>query len=186
MAFPSFPVTDTSNKVSVFDSNFNQLFPDATIIKLNIKEEAKVMEHPLETGATVSDHAITQPIEIEMDIFINSTSYKNTYNIIVKLFHDFSFLTVQTNTDTYKNQIIQSMPHVESSDIFDGTVINMKLKEALFIEPQYGSVPISPRNPKNSSTTGRGTQNPQPPVDNRGVGTKIADAISGKPGPGGS
>lgn len=179
MAFPSFPVTDTNNKVSVFDNNFNQLFPEAKIIKLTIKEEAKVMEHPLETGATVSDHAITQPVEIEMDVFINSTTYKNTYNIIVKLFHEFSFLTVQTNTDTYKNQIIQSMPHVESSEIFDGTIINMKLKEALFVEPQYGTVPISPRNPRNSSTTGRGTQNGNPPEDNRGVGTKIVDWAAG-------
>jgi hypothetical protein len=159
MAFPSFPTQNTADTVAVFDSNFNQLFPDAKIIKVNVKEEAKVMEHPLETGETVSDHAIIQPIEIEMDVFIKGIDYKNTYSIINKLFHDFSLLTVQTNTGTYEKQMISSMPHIESSDIFDGTIINIKMKEALFIEPQYGTVPISPKRPKNKSTNDRGNQN---------------------------
>jgi hypothetical protein len=158
MAFPSFPTQNTTDEVAVFDNNFNQLFPMAKIIKVNVKEEAKVMEHPLETGETISDHAIIQPIEIEIDVLIQGIDYKNTYAIINKLFQDFSLLTVQTNTGTYKNQLISSMPHIESSDIFDGTIINIKTKEALFVEPQYGNIPISPRNPKNRSTNDRGNQ----------------------------
>lgn len=167
MSFPSFPTQNTTNPVAVFDSNFNQLFPDAKIIKVNVKEESKVMEHPLETGQTVSDHAIIQPIEIEMDIFIRGIDYKNTYSIINKLFQDFSLLTVQTNTGTYKNQLISSMPHLESAEVFDGTVINLKLKEALFVDPQYGEVPVSPRNPKNRSTNDRGNQNGSPATPSR-------------------
>lgn len=159
MPFPSFPVSNTSNQVAIFDKDFNQLFPEAKIIKVSIKEDIKVMEHPLETGETITDHAIIQPIEIEIDILIRNPNYINTYNIIKKLATDFTELTVQTNTGTYQNQIIASMPHIESSEVYDGAIINLKLKEALFITPQYGTVPISPKNPKNSSTNDRGTQN---------------------------
>lgn len=158
MAFPSFPSTDSNNRVVVFDKDFNQLFPEAKIIKLTIKEESKVMEHPLETGETVTDHATIQPVEIEMDIFVGGNNYKNTYSIIGKLFQDFSLLTVQTNTGVYKNQLIASMPHMESAEIYEGAIINLKLKEALFIEPQYGAVPVYPKNPTNKSTVDRGNQ----------------------------
>ncbi len=161
MALPSFPITNTENRVAVFDQNSNQLFPDAKIIKVSVKEEAKVMEHPLETGETVTDHAITQPVQIDLDIFIKNPSYQNTYNIVKKLFNDFTLVTVQTITGTYSNQLIQSMPHEEKSDVYDGTIISLKLKEALFIMPQYGTVPISPKNPKNSSTNDLGSQNGQ-------------------------
>lgn len=159
MPLPSFPITNTSNKVAVFDNNFNQLFPEAKIIKINVKEDITLMDHPLETGETLTDHAIIEPIEIEMDILIRDPNYINTYNIVKKLATEFTELTVQTNTGTYQNQVISSMPHIESNEIYDGTIINLKFKQALFITPQYGTVPISPKNQNNNSTTDRGTQN---------------------------
>lgn len=162
MPFPSFPIHNTRDNIVVFDNNYNQLFPDAIMMQVNIKEEAKVMEHPIETGETITDHAITQPVEIELDIFVPSFSYKNTYNIVNKIFLDFTLVNVQTNTATYTNQLISSMPHAESAEMIDSTVIHLKLKQALFIQPQYGEVPISPKNPNNGSTNDRGVQNPSP------------------------
>ena len=43
---PSY-ATDT---VAIFDQDYNQLFRNARAIKAVVKEQSKVMEHPVESG----------------------------------------------------------------------------------------------------------------------------------------
>jgi hypothetical protein len=160
MAFPSFPIQGTEDLVAIFDQNFNQIVPEAKIAKVdNVGEEVTLMEHPLETGETITDHAIVKPVEIQLQVFTDGINLKNTYSTLKNLFKSFALLTIRTKTDIYENQIISSMPHTESSDMYDAIIINLKLKEAFFVQPQYGSVPIYPKSQKHSSTVDRGNQN---------------------------
>lgn len=160
MALPSFPIQTTEDLVAIFDQNFNQIVPEAKIAKVeNVDEKVKLMEHPLETGEPITDHAIVEPIEIQLQVFTDGINLKNTYSTLKNLFKSFTLLTIRTKTDIYKNQLLSSMPHTESSDMYDAIIINLKLKEAFFVQPQYGNVPIFPRNNKNKSTVDRGSQN---------------------------
>lgn len=158
MALPSFPTFNARDAVLVMDENYNQVFPDAKIIDVLVKEESKLMDHPVEDSKTITDHGIILPIEIEMKIYIPPHSLKNTYNIIKSLLEKFTPLTIQTYSASYKNQVISSMPHSENSEVFQATIMTLKTHEVQFVQPQYSDAPISPKNPNNASTNDRGVQ----------------------------
>ena len=96
----------SADVVAVFDQDFNQVFENARPIKAAVNEESKIMDHPLETGATISDHQIFLPIGIELSLILSRDDYRSVYQQIKQLFRTNSILTVQTRTDSYPNMLI--------------------------------------------------------------------------------
>ena len=145
--------------VAVFDDQFNQVFVNARPIKGTVNESAKVMEHPVETGATITDHIIFQPIEIELSLMLTSADYRSVYQQIKDIYLAGRLLTVQTRTSTHQNMLIQQLPREESTDVFNGISVALRLKEANFVTAQFGSLPEkSVANKSQSSTVARGQQ----------------------------
>lgn len=154
--------TNAQDVVGVFDSSLNQIFEEARAVKVTVKEEAKVMEHPLEDGSSITDHKIILPIEIELSIIIQSDDYKSVYEKIKQYYLGNELITVQTKTGEYASLVIQSMPHDEVADMFDTIAIAMKLKEVKLVQPQFGSLPPKKVANKNqASTVKKGEQQPQ-------------------------
>jgi|ERR1700733_751634 len=141
--------------VAIFDQSYNRLFPNASSIKATIKETAKTMEHPIETGAIITDHRIIMPVEIELALILLSFDYQNTYSTIKQFYLNATLMVVQTRSGIYENQMIASMPHEEDPTQFDVITLILGLKQVLFVAPQYGVVP---KLPKNSTTVRRGAQ----------------------------
>lgn len=156
------PRQTVTDNVALLDSNYNQLFSDARPIKAVIKEESKVMEHPLETGAVVTDHTVIQPVEIELSMIVQKENVQDTYQQLKTYYLNRTFLIVQTFTDAYTNQFIQALPHEEAADQFGAITIGLKLKQALVVTSST-STTITPKKPANSSTVDRGTQQPVQP-----------------------
>lgn len=148
-----------SDEVGVFTQNFTQVFPRARIIRASIEEPSKTMEHPLETGAVITDHRIIQPIRIELSTILQASDYKSTYRQIKQLFLNGTLLLVQTKSSVYRNQLIAEMPHEEDPSMFDALAVAIKLKEAQFVSAQFG---IVPQNPKDSASVDRGQVQPKP------------------------
>lgn len=148
---PSFAV-DT---VAVFTQDFQQVFKEARAIKAVVKEEAKVMEHPVETGAIITDHRIILPVEIQLSMILLPDSYQDVYKVIRQYYLNSTLLVVQTRSGIYTNQLISSMPHEEDPDQYDVLVLALGLKEVQFVSAQYGVVP---KEAKNSTTVRKGTQ----------------------------
>lgn len=142
--------------VGFYDKDFNQVFSKARPMKAIIKESSKVMEHPLEQGATMVDHRVILPIEIEILVLLNSEDPRDVYQQIKQVFLSASLLNVQTRAAVYSNQLMYDIPHEEDPEIYDAFALSIKLKEALLVTAQEGK--IAPRNKKNSSTTNRGNQ----------------------------
>lgn len=166
-----FPSVDA---VAVYDQAFNQVFPKARALKATIKEEAKVMEHPVETGATITDHRIILPVEIELSMIVFSSDYQDTYNNIKQYYLNSTLLIVQTRTSTYVNQLISGIPHEEDPAQYDVLTIAIKLKEVQFVTSQSTVVP---KNPANNRTVDRG--NIQPKTVPSGVPSIAHDVIFG-------
>lgn len=166
--FDTLLLTTPYDKVAVFDQDFNQVFPDARSIKAVVKEEAKVMQHPLETGATTTDHRIILPVEIELSVVLQSPNYQDTYNQIRQLYLNATLLIVQTRSGIYYNQLISSMPHEENPDMYDALTVALTLTETQFATTTYD---FSPKNVNQSSTIDRGNQQSLPP--NPGVSQSI-------------
>jgi hypothetical protein len=150
------------DQVAIFDQNFKQIFATARPLKAVVKEQAKLMEHPIETGATIVDHRIILPVEIELSLVLESyfgvsVEYQQVYNAIREAYLNSVLLTVQTRSGVYTNQLIQSLPHEEDPTQYDVLTLALSLKQVIFVTAQYGT---TPKNPSNSNTTNRGMQLP--------------------------
>jgi len=147
--------TTTVDTVAIFTSGGTQLFKNARPLKVLVREQAKVMEHPTETGTIISDHRIILPIDIDISILVTSVDYPDVYKAIKQYYANATLLTVQTRTGTYTNQVIAALPHQEDADIYNGITIALSMRQIRFVTPQYGIVPQSPTD---ATTVDRGTQ----------------------------
>lgn len=143
------------DSVAIFDQNYNQLFQKAKSIKVAIKENSKLMEHPIESGAIITDHRIVMPIEIDMSLIIVSSDYADVYKSIRQYYYNATLLIVQTRAAIYKNQLIEALPHEEDPNMYDALTIALSLKQVFYVAAQYVQ---SPKYPSNSNTQKRGTQ----------------------------
>ena len=153
--------TNAQDVVAVLAADFSQVFPNARALKVAINRSSKAMEHPLETGATITDHRIILPVTADLSIVIASSDYKAVYQQVGDLFRRGELLTVQTRVESFPNMLIEKMPHEESADMLDGVAVAVTLKEAKFVTPQFSTLPPSKvARPKDSDTVKRGQQQP--------------------------
>ena len=143
--------------VAVFTQDFTQIFRNARAIKAVVKEQAKVMEHPVESGAIITDHRIILPTEVELSLILTPATYRETYDQINQYYLEGTLLIVQTRSGIYVNQLIHSMPHEEDTNLFNTITLALGLKEVQFVTAKYTT---TPRNPKNTNTKQRGAQQP--------------------------
>ncbi len=148
-----------SDAVAVFTEDYTQVFRTARAIKAVVKETAKLMEHPIETGAIITDHRIILPVEIELSLVLIASDYQNVYKQIRQYYYNATLLYVQTRAGLYLNQLIQSMPHEEDPDQYDVLTLALHLRQVQYVTAQFSVVP---KNISNSSTTNRGTQQGMP------------------------
>ena len=164
---PNNPLTTINNLlpsaavdyVAIFDQNFTQLFQQARAIKAVIKEQAKVMEHPVESGAIITDHRIILPVEIEISLILSSADYQSVYKAIRQYYLNATLLVIQTRAGIYENQLISALPHEEDPTMFDALAIALSLKQVQFVQAQFGVVPKAPAN---NARINRGVQRPKP------------------------
>ena len=159
--------TGAQDVVAVLDANFAQVFERARSIKAAVRPDSKAMEHPLETGAVVTDHRILLPVQVELSLVLASEDYRAVYQQIRDLFRKGELLTVQTRVDSFASMLIEKMPHEETADMLDGVALALSLKEAKFVAPSFSNVAF----PRDSNTVKKGQQQPteSPPARRQSI-----------------
>jgi len=147
--------------VAVYTQDFTQVFRGARAIKAVVKESAKVMEHPVESGAVITDHRIVLPTEVQLSLILTPATYRETYDQISQFYQEGTLLVVQTRSGIYLDQLINSMPHEEDTNLFNTITLALSLKQVQFVTAQYTT---RPRNTKNTSTVQRGAQQTTTPT----------------------
>ncbi len=144
--------------VQVLDQQSSaQVFSGARPLKAEVREFARTMEYPIENGATISDHIIFLPTEINLTCVIPSSQYSTAYVAIRNAWKSSTLLAVQTRTGTYRNMYIAEMPHDEDSELYSAITIVIKMKEAIRISAGAGAngttqlANFSPADPRYSS-----------------------------------
>jgi hypothetical protein len=140
--------TQAIDVVGIFDQNFNQ-------IRGSIKQDADFPKHPLETGATIQDHRIINPIEIELNVVFNAQTYVDDYATLETAYNGTSALNVQTRVRNYPNMFIKSLPHQEDADTFDTITMILTLTEVVVVQSQSQALP---KNASDGATVSRGAQ----------------------------
>jgi hypothetical protein len=136
------PVTPPTDDVCLLDANtFAQLVEPARPVRLSVKEHSKVMEHPIETGATITDFTITLPVEISMTLILTMGGYRGVFQQLQQLHQSATLLIVQTRTTSYAPMLIAEMPHEETTDMVDGVTVSLRLKQVLLVTASSGRLP---------------------------------------------
>lgn len=164
------------DSVGVYTQDFKQVFREARAIKAVVKEQAKVMEHPVENGSVITDYRIVLPVEIDLSLILNSSDYQSVYKSIRQYFFNMTLLTVQTRAGVYENQIISALPHEEDPNLYDALTIALSLRQVIFVTAQYG---VTPKADKNTNTVDRGLQQGKPATS--GQNTFAQSVFEGKP-----
>jgi len=158
LATAYFP-TASQDVIGIYDQNFSQVIINARPVRVSISPSSKVMEHPVEDGSVISDFTIFNPIEIEFNMILWKSDYREVYADINRLYKDRTILTVQTFADSYSNMIITDLPHSESADIFNALALTLKMKQVLFVTPEFS---VAPKDKRNSKTVNKGVQQAEP------------------------
>jgi hypothetical protein len=151
----------SADVVCILDSTLTQVFERARPIKADVREEAKLMEHPLETGTTITDHLVLQPLEILLSLVVTGAEYAATYQQIREYFKRAELLTVQTLTGSYPDMVISQMPHDESPETVNAVNIGLSLRQATFVTATFSALKV--RHAKDGNTSKGGEQQPQTP-----------------------
>ena len=167
--------TKAIDVVTVLTNRFIPAFPLASPSNASVVVSSTQMSHPLEDSTTVTDHVVFNPTEISMQIFAPSTYYRITYQRINAVYLAQENLTIQLRSSSYENMVIQSISHVESPEVFDSLIIQIKFKETQF---SVASESFVPAEEIDSNTIDRGQIEPSAAPDQSSLLGRIARALS--------
>ena len=137
-----------------------QRFTGAHGMKLQIARPTKVMSHPVETGASQSDHRIILPVEAQLMVMLTGETYKNVYRQFENAFLAAELLVLQTRARTFANMIISAMPHEETPENMQSVQMLVTLTEVQFFKTQYSAKMARSTSTRSRDTTRRGEQSP--------------------------
>ena len=143
--------------VGVFNSDGDQLFDGARAIRALVNPVARLMKQPLETGASIVDHIVFDPIQIQLSVILDAADPNDTYQQILNVFTAAQSVTVLTKTSSYPNMVIVGPPYDEVPEMSDTIAVGLKLEQANFVTAQYAALPASMvAKPSNASRPKRG------------------------------
>jgi len=149
--------------VGIFDMDTSeQLFKDARPVKATIVRPQKIMDHPIESGALISDFAVRMPVTIEIQFVLQADVYKAVYRAINTDFHKRTAFAIVVKVGPFRSFIIEDMTHEESTEMFDAIPLTLRFREVRTIKIQYQSLPApAVQSPTDQSTANRGVQQPK-------------------------
>lgn len=170
--------TTAVDVVAITGAGFVPLFSEARPLQANVIELADLMEHPLETGAVISDHIVFKPVEIELPLMcVGEIAYRSTYAALRATFLAGTLLTIRTRTGSYSNMVITDLPHEETPDVYDGVSVRLHLREARFVTPKTELSSSQVKDPSQASTLNKGAQPTRTP--SAAAASKASSAAAG-------
>lgn len=125
----------------------------SSIMSCNVTDDAKLCEHPVESGATITDHKIFNPVEIDIRLSLPNYIYRTVYKELRQIYEESPKLRIKTKTGWYSNMVLQGLPHEEKPENYDRIIFDLHFKEVVEIEPKYVKLPTKKlKNAENSST----------------------------------
>lgn len=165
-----------------------------SVLNYSVRDDSQFITHPIETGATISDHHVFNPIQIMLSaafppkgfalaqisivdlLYGRGQTFEETFEQLSLLYKTSAKLTIKTDADVYENMYITSIPTNISPENADRQIFNITFEQALTVSPQYITLKASQvKNPANASFKKTGETQPR----QSGL-VKIVNAIKGK------
>lgn len=153
--------TDTK-EVAIYEQTKEVLTGDiafsTSILECNIIDDSQLMEHPVESGYTITDHKVFNPVEIDIKLSLPHYEYNDVYRELRRLYEESPKLRIKTKAQWYSDMILQAIPHEENPENFDRLIFTLHFKQIIEVEPKFIKLPLNRvQNPQNSDTQKLGT-----------------------------
>lgn len=104
------------------DANIDGIYFDA-IFSTDTEHSLTITQHPVQTGANISDHAFINPVRLSMQIGVSDamayraasygtdgeTKSIQAYRLLCKMQEQRTPMTIKTRLNSYKNMVIESI-----------------------------------------------------------------------------
>lgn len=125
----------------------------SSIMSCNVIDDSKLCEHPIESGAMVTDHKFFNPVEIDIRLSLPNYIYRSVYKELRQIYEESPKLRIKTKTGWYSDMVLQGLPHEEKPENFDRIIFDLHFKEVKEVEPKYIKLAASKlKNAENSTT----------------------------------
>jgi len=145
-------------------------------IQIEHEQQLRRTEHPVQTGASISDHAFIVPAHLILDVGMSDVMdsyYKpstwqgspsksvSAYQTMLALQFSRIPFSITTRLRTYSNMVVLSLSPRESVKTIQG--LRMRVEFGQIFIANIVTTPDSAR-PQDTNSTNLGTVNPQPPT----------------------
>lgn len=103
----------------------------------NVDISSDLCDHPIETGAKITDSSIRNPISAKVNIVMPTAFYEQIYKQISDYYENKKKLILLTKFGMYKNMVIQAMPYKLEHGTVDRATIELNLREIMEVLPEY-------------------------------------------------
>jgi hypothetical protein len=158
------------------------IVPDVTISEVH-DDEVTVTQHPVDTGAAISDHAIVQPASVtcvfgwsdssralnsalDGSILKGMQTSKDVYDRLVELKNQRALLRLSTGKRKYPSVVITKLKVSTTVDTESAAVIEVTFQEVFLVEAKTVSLAaIRQKNPRKTASKTSGGSRSAVPVD---------------------
>lgn len=153
-----------TKNITIYDQDKNEeIFKNLCYIDGNIQDDLKMMEHPLETGANITDHIIDDAKKGTIQCLIYDDD-SSSLNEILECFRNRTQLIVKIKNEVFTDLCISSKPVKADIEHYNSTVYELGLKEVQWAQTVYVKMSVPQvKNKKNASTVKTGQKQPQKP-----------------------
>lgn len=158
------------------------IVPDVTISEVH-DDEVTVTQHPVDTGAAISDHAIVQPASVtcvfgwsdssralnsalDGSILKGMQTSKDVYDRLVELKNQRTLLRLSTGKRKYPSVVITKLKVSTTVDTESAAIIEVTFQEVFLVEAKTVSLAaIRQKNPRKTASKTSGGSRSAVPVD---------------------
>lgn len=158
------------------------IVPDVTISEVH-DDEVTITQHPVDTGAAISDHAIVQPASVtcvfgwsdssralnsalDGSILKGMQTSKDVYDRLVELKNQRALLRLSTGKRKYPSVVITKLKVSTTVDTESAAVIEVTFQEVFLVEAKTVSLAaIRQKNPRKTASKTSGGSRSAVPVD---------------------
>lgn len=114
-----------------------------TYISCRVNVESDLCDHPIETGRTLTDSSIIQPITAQVEVAMPTFFAERIYTAMNDLQQKKNFkIILQTKYGVYPNLVLQGFTYTLDNKTVDRTLFTLTLREVVEVE-SYGTFGIA-------------------------------------------
>lgn len=121
-------------------NKLNEVLTGMQVSRIAFEDNAKLFEHPIETGVVITDHEIFEPKRVVIQAYISNDD-ETTLTELEQLYLSGSPLKIRAGNKIIEKAIIASKPFEINGAIFDKTLYNIAFRGYLEVTPTYSKMP---------------------------------------------